>query len=197
MWWWTPPNRRLWPYLLGISTSHGALGGTATPPECGAPARASRVRPGGCRSPPAQARLVRSGPTHAGHVIRELYMAAPHMTATCGRGRDDYCRPCGAAGNAERRDVAAVACAHAWSMVDVWFSTEYIMHVHRRRQRESYLARCRRKASARDRYRSPVYIDAASPVSYRRPVHWLLIWCMCMLRYALAMFWKCPVLLPL
>ena len=145
----------------------------------------------------AQARLVRSGPTHAGHVIRELYMAAPHMTATCGRGRDDYCRPRGAAGNAERRDVAAVACAHAWSMVDVWFSTEYIMHVHRRRQRESYLARCRRKASARDRYRSPVYIDAASPVSYRRPVHWLLIWCMCMLRYALAMFWKCPALLPL
>ena len=35
------------------------------------------------------------------------------------------------------------------------------------------------------------------PVSYRRPVHWLPIWCMCMLRYALAIFWKCPTLLPL
>ena len=76
-------------------------------------------------------------------------MAAPHMTATCGRGRDDYCRPCGAAGNAERRDVAAVACAHAWSMVDVWFSTEYIMHVHRRRQRE--IPRSLSKKSIRSR----------------------------------------------
>ncbi len=59
----------------------------------------------GCRSPPAQARLMCSGPTHDGHVRT---------------GRDDFCRPCEAAGDAERRNVAAVACAraHACSMVN-------------------------------------------------------------------------------
>eukprot|EP00964_Phaeocystis_antarctica_P099678 scaffold65488_cov87-Phaeocystis_antarctica.AAC.4 len=47
--------------------------------------------------------FIYNGPTHAGHMRT---------------GRDDFCRSCEAAGDAERRNVAAVACAraHAWSM---------------------------------------------------------------------------------
>ena len=45
------------------------------------------------------------------------------MTATCGRGRDDFCRSCEAAGDTERRNVAAVACAHAWYILGFLLNT--------------------------------------------------------------------------